>query len=332
LKSVAEYVYRARNATTGLITDLPGGSGAYARGIIDWPSSMRYGYDMRTAGRAVINHWAYADFDVMSRIAATVGNTADRDLYRTRADELKNAINARLLNADGVYIDGLAADEKPSTHVSQHANMFPLALGIVPEKQRASVIAKVKEQKISVGMVTVLFLVRGIGEAGEGEHLIDVFTSSDWPAGWANNLKLGATATWESWIANVDGNSQSHAWGAAGLDGYVRYILGIKPTKPGSEDVQIKPLDFGTKLPSARGKITTDRGEISVAWNRGADRYTMNVTLPANVTSSVCVPKGASASRTVRVDGRNVTATEEGAFLRVAVGSGTHTIERVLGR
>lgn len=329
LKSVADYVYRARNEATGLITNLPGGSGGYARGIIDWPASMRYGYDMRAAARAVINHWAYADFDVMSRIAATLGNTADRDLYRTRANELKTAINAKLLNADGVYIDGLLADEKQSEHVSQHANMFPLALGIVPEAQRASVVAKVKELQMRVGMVTVLFLVRGIGEAGEGEHLIELFTNPEWH-GWARTLALGGTATWESWISNTDGNSQSHAWGAAGLDGYVRYILGIKPAKPGYEEVHIKPLAFGTKLPSAKGSIATDRGDIAVSWNRTDARYTMTVTLPANVTSFVHVPKGSATNNTVRVDGANVTGTVDGAYLRVPIGSGTHTIERAL--
>lgn len=329
LKSVAEYVHRARLEATGLITNLPGGSGGYARGIIDWPASMRYGYDMRPAGRTVINHWAYADFDVMSRIAAATGNAADRDLYRTRANELKTAINAKLLNADGVYHDGLLADEKPSEHVSQHANMFPLALGIVPDAQRASVIAKVKDLKMSVGMVTVLFLVRGIGEAGEGEHLIELFTNPEWH-GWARTLALGGTATWESWISNTDGNSQSHAWGAAGLEGYMRYILGIKPAKPGYEEVNIKPLAFGTKLPSAKGTIATDRGDISVAWNRTADRYTMSVTLPTNVTSFVHVPKGSGTSTTVRVNNANVTGVVDGAYLRVPVGSGTHTIERAL--
>lgn len=328
LKSVAEYVHHARNAATGLITDLPGGSGDYVHGIIDWPPSMRYDYDMQTTARAVVNHWAYADFDIMSRIAAATGNDADRDLYRTRAEELKSAINARLLDAEGVYVDGLHADGKPSAHVSQHANMFPLALGIVPPARRSAVVAKVKELRMRVGMVTVLFLVRGLGEAGEGEALLDLFTHPEWDAGWANSLALGATATWESWIANVDGNSQSHGWGAAGLDGYVRYILGIKPAKPGYEEVQIKPLDFGARLPWARGRIPTDRGEIAVDWRRTPEHYTIAVRLPANVTAFVHVPKGAGADDTVRVNGATVTAVDAGGYLRVPIGSGAHTIER----
>ncbi|MEO6080660.1 MAG: family 78 glycoside hydrolase catalytic domain [Steroidobacteraceae bacterium] len=329
LKAVSEYVYRARRATTGLITDLPGGGGSYDRGIIDWPASMRYGYDMLTSGRAVINYWAYADFDAMSRIAGAIGHTADRDLYRIRANELKTAINAKLLTGDGVYIDGLYADEKPSANASQHANMFPLALGLVPDAQRASVIAKVKELKMSVGMVTALFLVRGLGEAGEGEQLIELFTNAEWP-GWARTLALGGTATWESWNSNTEDNSQSHAWGAAGLEGYVRYILGIKPTKPGYEDVQIKPLLFGTKLLSARGTIPTDRGDISVSWERSGDRYAMTVSLPVNVTSFVHVPKGSVTNNTVRVDGASVAGTQDGAYVKVPIGSGTHRVERAL--
>jgi alpha-L-rhamnosidase len=330
LKDIAEYVYRSRSETTGLITDLPGGGGQYVRGIIDWPASMRYGYDMRTAARAVINHWAVADFEVMSKIAAAVGNTADSELYRTRAEDLKKAINTKLLNAEGIYIDGLANDGAPSSHASQHANMFPLALGFVPEAQRASVSAKVKDMKMSVGMVTVLFLVRAIGEIGDGEHLIEMFTNADWPAGWANSMKRGATITWETWNSDTDGTSQSHAWGAAGLDGYIRYILGIRPTKPGYEEVAIKPLAFGTKLPFARGSIGTDRGDIGVEWTRSATNYRMNVTLPVNVTSFVYVPKGAATNNTVRVNGANVAGEPAGDYLRVPVGSGAHTIERAL--
>lgn len=330
LRAVAEYVYRARNPATGLITDLPGGNGAYRHGIIDWPASMRYGYDMRTASRAVVNHWAYADFDIISRIADIVGEDADRDLYRERAEALQTAINTRLINADGVYIDGLNSDGTPSSHVSQHANMFPLSLGFVPDKNRAAVVAKVKELNMSVGMVTVLQLVRSIGEAGEGEHLIDLFTNETWPAGWAHILSLGATSTWETWEANTDGQSQSHGWGAAGLDGYVRYILGIRPVAPGYEDVQIKPLDCGDRLPWARGTIPTDRGPIGVSWVHHDERYSITVNLPVNVTSHVHVPKGSGSNLTVRVDGNEVVAEDAGDTLRVSIGSGTHTVERAL--
>jgi alpha-L-rhamnosidase len=57
------------------------------------------------------------------------------------ANALQTAINTNLLNASGVYVDGLEPSGTQSAHASQHANAFPLSLGIVPAAQQASVTA-----------------------------------------------------------------------------------------------------------------------------------------------------------------------------------------------
>jgi alpha-L-rhamnosidase len=328
LKDVADYVARHVDPATGLVTKLVGGSGAYRFGIVDWPASMRHGYDMDTAARTVINGWAYADFDLISKIAGELGEDADRDAYRARAEALKTAINTRLLGADGLYVDGLSAEGVQSAHASQHANLFPLALGIVPEERRAAVVEQVKRKGMSVGMVTVSWLVRALGESGEGEALLDLFTNEKQP-GWARSLARGATATWESWDADVTGDSLSHAWGAAGLEGYVRYVLGIRPLAPQYEKVLIKPLDFGAKLTWARGRIATDRGEIAVEWRRGAGGYELRVDLPVNITAAVEIPAGPTDEPVLRLDGVPVGFSRVGDRLVVpAVGSGEHVLAR----
>lgn len=331
-KEIADYANRYKDAESGLITNLRGGSGQYNFGIIDWPAPMRFGYDMSAAARSVINHWAYLDADLVSRIAGELGNNADRDAYRQRADALKAAINGKLINSAGLYVDGLSAAKAQSAHVSQHANMFPLALHIVPDANREAVKAKVKELKMSVGMVTVMWLVKALGEADEGAHMIDLFTNPEW-YGWAQTLARGGTATWETWTSDTDGQSESHAWGSAGLVGHVNYILGITPTKPQFEQVRIKPLDFGARLTSAKGTIPTDRGDISVDWNRTAERYTLTVSLPVNVTGDIYVPRGSEAGATLTVDGAAATGVVDGGYLVVrAIGSGTHTIVRAASR
>ncbi|MFT3992365.1 MAG: family 78 glycoside hydrolase catalytic domain [Luteolibacter sp.] len=327
-KAIGDYMHGHQDASTGLITKLTGGTNAYLYGIIDWPATMRFGYDMETDARTVINGWGYAGYDILAKIAGQLGNAADQQEFRSRADTLKTAFNTKLIGPDNLYRDGLRADGTLSSHASQHANMFPLALGIVPEANRSSVIDEVKKQRMSVGMVTVRWLVLALGEARQGAHLIDLFTNPEWN-GWAQTLSKGATATWESWDADTTGQSMSHAWGAIGLEGYTRYILGITPLKAQYEEVQIKPLDFGEKLASAKGKITTDRGAISVDWKRTADTYNLQVSIPVNVTAKVSVPKGSSAQTTVKVDGKSVTATEEGDYLILnGIGSGKHTIVR----
>jgi alpha-L-rhamnosidase len=327
LKDIADYVERSRSATTGLVTNLVGGSGAYQYGIVDWPSPMRFGYDM-TAARTVVNSWAYADNDIVSKIAAELGNPGDRDTYRNRAAALRAAINGQLIDATGVYVDGLSAAATRSTHVSQHANMFPLALGIVPGAQVGSVIARVEALHMSVGMVTVWWLVRALGEADQGPALVDLFTNAN-NLGWARCLSRGATATWESWTADAGTDSQSHPWGAAGLYGFVRYILGVTPLLPQYQQVRIKPLDFQAALPTASGRVPTDRGDITVAWDRNPSRFFMTVGIPVNVSAVVYVPKAGTLGPSVRVDGIDMTGTEEGGYVRVSgIGSGAHTFER----
>ena len=150
LKKVADYVDTYKNESTGLIHNLKGGNGAYEFGIIDWPPDMRYGYDMKVESRTVVDAYAYADFEIISNIAKVLGNTSDCDLYLAKANQIKEAMNARLLNEKGVYIDGIYKDQSPSTHTSQQANILPFALNISPEENEVAIVSEIKIVKICI--------------------------------------------------------------------------------------------------------------------------------------------------------------------------------------
>ena len=80
---IADYVYRYTDEKTGLIKDLAGGANDYAYGIVDWPKSMRFDYDM-TDIRTVINVLAYADYELVGLIANELGYTEKENyLYGT---------------------------------------------------------------------------------------------------------------------------------------------------------------------------------------------------------------------------------------------------------
>jgi alpha-L-rhamnosidase len=337
LTNIAQYVNRCRNPANGLITRLLGGtSRSYKNGIIDWPPDMRFGYDMATVtgpgntASTVINGWAWEDYDILSRVAGELGNTADSNTYRGLASDLKTAINTNLLSASGVYVDGLEPDGAQSAHASQHANAMALSLGIVPVAQQASVVAQVDSLGMSVSALGILQLVRALGEAGQGPQLLDLYTNAN-QFGWAQILSHGATATWESWTANTDGDSESHGWGAVGLDGYIRYILGVKALAPQFARVQIMPLDFGATLASASGSLLTDRGTIAVKWDRDAKLYHLAVTIPVNVTATVYVPRAGGVNTALTVDGAKVSGTLANGYIGVSgIGSGAHDIQRVI--
>jgi len=337
LTNIAQYVNRSLNTTNGLITRLFGGtSSSYTNGIVDWPPDMQFGYDFNTVrgpgtnASTVINGWAWEDYDIVSYIASELGNTTDSANYRAMANALQAAINTNLLNASGVYVDGLVTNGTQSAHASQHANAFPLSLNIVPAAQQASVTSLVISSNMSVSALGILQLVRALGEANQGPALLNLYTNAN-QYGWAQILSLGGTATWESWTANTDGNSESHGWGAVGLDGYVRYILGVKPLTAQFEQVQIMPLDFSNSLASASGTLLTDRGTIAVEWDRNTTLYHLAVTIPINVTATIYVPQSGLTNTVVTVDGVHFTGTLTNGYLGVSgIGSGTHSIERVL--
>ena len=107
------------------------------------------------------------------------------------ADALQAAMNTNLLNASGVYVDGLESNGTQSAHASQHANAFPLSLGIVPAAQETNVIAQVESLGMSVSALGILQLVRALGEADQGPQLLDLYTNAS-QYGWARCLSLQA--------------------------------------------------------------------------------------------------------------------------------------------
>ena len=264
----------------------------------------------------------------MSEIAEILNESADQTLFAEKAALMQDNINKQLINKHGVYIDGLYADASPSKHASQHANMLPLALGIVPDKNKTAVAEFVKSKKMSVGMVTLRWLPEAIGQANEGEHFIELFTNTKWD-GWANCISQGATTTWESWDAITEGQSLSHPWGAVGVIGIQNYVLGVKPLEPQYESFQIKPLWFGDKLKRAKGTVPTDRGTISVEWKNTEKGYALVVDIPANTSAKVYLPTGDSKQKNILSDGRSEKYKVKDEFIYLGeFGSGKHTFVR----
>ncbi|MCU1465614.1 MAG: alpha-L-rhamnosidase domain protein, partial [Actinomycetia bacterium] len=72
VRNISAYVARAIDPRTGLVTNLPGGTGDYLGGIVDWPPNMRYGYDVGTAARTTENVLAVDVFRRVAQIAAAL--------------------------------------------------------------------------------------------------------------------------------------------------------------------------------------------------------------------------------------------------------------------
>jgi alpha-L-rhamnosidase len=335
VRNVAAYVTRAIDARTGLVTNLPGGSDQYLYGIVDWPPNMRYGYDMTTVARTTENVLAYDLFRRTSQIAGALGRPrAEFSVYQQRAATIAHALRQRVERANGVFVDGLEADGRPSAHASQQANAYALAFGVVPRARVAAVARYVVQLGNATGVDIFWVLLEGLHAAGRDDALRAAITDPSRP-GYAQILREGATFTWESWDARQTGDSESHGWGAAVIPVLVEDFLGVTVTGPGAStvDVHVPAL----RRFAAQGVVATQRGPVAVTWRTAtADAgVTLDVMIPANVVATVQLP--ASAVAFVRESGRALagdpgvrSARASNGEVVVVLGSGRYSF--VTGR
>jgi alpha-L-rhamnosidase len=285
---ITDYVARAIDPRTGLVTNLPGGGGDYQGGLIDWPIQMRYGYDMNTVARTTVNVLAVDDFRRVAAMAAVLDKPAgERRTQTARADALTAAMRKRLERPDGVFVDGLRADGTRSTHVSQQANAYALAFGIVPPRSAQHVADTVIGLKTAMGVVNYHVLLEALHDTGHDDAIVTALTDADRP-GYARILSEGATFTWESWDARQTGDSESHGWGSTVLAVLQDDILGVRVTQPGAARVEVAVPT--TSLTNATGVVATQRGPIPIAWTRDATGHeTIDVTIPANVGATLSI-------------------------------------------
>jgi alpha-L-rhamnosidase len=325
VRNITAYLARAIDPKTGLVTNLPGGGGDYANGMIDWPPQMRYGYDMNTTARTTLNVLAVDDFERVAAMAKALGRTASESESageRKRAQALAKAIRKHLERPDGVFVDGLRADGTPSPHASQQANAFALAFGIVPAAHVRQVATTVVGSKTAMGVINYSVLLNALHAGGRDDALVTALTDPTRP-GYAQILKAGATFTWESWDARQVGDSESHGWGATVLAVLQDDLLGVRVSAPGGARVEVSVPS--SPVSTATGVVSTQRGPIPISWTRtAAGAETIDVTIPANVVATVRL-SGARVSG-VSESGRSVVGDAGIRGAHVAKGTVVMTV------
>jgi alpha-L-rhamnosidase len=297
--------------------------------IVDWPAGERDGYDMQPV-KTVVSAVHYQALVYMADIARALGHEADAADYARRAERVRTAVNDKLWDAaTRRYIDGMAEDGTPSQHASLHANLFPLAFGMVPADRRADVVAFLKSRGMACSVYPAQYLLEGLYLAGEDEYALSLMTDTG-PRSWAHMLyTIGSTITLEAWgpefKPNLDWN---HAWGAAPANIIPRFVLGVRPLEPGFRRILIRPQP-GT-LSSAEGRVPTPRGPVHVAIRHNdASGFALEVQVPPNASARIGLPTLGSTNATLRVNGDPVEGAVDGDTVWLdSVGPGRHHIER----
>ncbi|MEZ0611661.1 alpha-L-rhamnosidase C-terminal domain-containing protein [Fibrella sp. WM1] len=314
--------------------------------IVDWPQQGVLGLGKKEAGEtdgfvfrdynAVVNAFHYQALQHMAELAHQLGKPDEAAQFRQRGEQVKQAYQATFIDP----ATGLVTDGDSTRHASLHANMMALAVGLVPDANRARVLAHIRSRGMACSVYGAQFLLDALYNAHEADYALSLLTSTA-ERSWYNMLRTGSTMTTEAWDTRYKPNQDwNHAWGAAPANVIVRKLMGVEPLTPAFGVIQVKPQPGSLKQASLQ--LPTLHGPVRVSFiqrtprgfaQRGrtqrelARQWHLRLTLPANTKGVVYVPR-LSPTATLWQNGRRVSAKQDDHSWQLTnVPTGTHQWE-----
>jgi hypothetical protein len=292
------------------------------RDIVDWPVTERDGYELKPVN-TVVNAFHCRSLQILVEMAKALNAPRDVQQFQSAADRALATLNEKLFDkSTGLYVDG-----EGSTHSSLHANMFPLAFGLVPAERREKVTDFVKSRGMACSVYGAQFLMDALFDHAAGQTAVSLMLAPG-DRSWRHMTEdTGTTIALEAWDQKYKPNQDwNHAWGAAPANLLPRKVLGVEPLKPGYASALIWPRGASRsgKLTFARGKVPTAKGTIAVDWAVSGKTFRLSVELPAGVTGQVRLPRAWGDK--VLVDNTTVAVEIRGDALDFSVTPGKHLI------
>jgi len=279
------------------------------RDLVDWPPGSfteggigeRDNHEMMPVNTVVNALHAYA-CRLMGHGLSAVGDSAKAQRYMEQSERVMASLNRLMWDEQrGVYLDG-----EGSGHASLHSNMFMLAFDLVPRARQASVVEFVISRGMACSVYGAQFLLEALFRSGCAREGIALMTA-DHDRGWLHMINSGSTMTWEAWDWKYKNNLDwNHAWGAAPANIIPRWLMGVRPLKPGFSKVLIQP-QLGD-LTHARLKHPTPHGPIELNIHRPAGKHSeLELVLPEGVEARVVLDCDRIPTVFDQVNGRQQT-------------------------
>jgi len=258
--------YRANVGPDGLLGAVDGWN------FIDWVPSWQGGMAKDASGgvSGILNlHFALV-LRQAAELEEWLGEPEMAARHRRTASVLVDAVNDRFWNeARGLYANDLG-----HTEFSEHAQCLALLAEAVPADRRERVIHGLLSDpnldRMTIYFVHYLFEV--LAKLGQTDRMIERMQL--WFEHPANGLKTTIEHPEPT-------RSDCHAWGAHPLYHYFATLLGVRPTAPGFQNVEIRP-QLGA-LAWARGTMPTPHGDLTI----DAQTDHIRVVVPDGMTANL---------------------------------------------
>ncbi len=232
-----------------------------------WKNGMPPGADTGVSGP--INFQTIYVLRMASQIEAWAGASELAAMYARRADEMSKACERFWDESRGLYADDLGR-----SCFSEHAQCLALLGDAVPVGRRCRVFESLLRDQ-GLARTTVYFshyLFETLGMFDRIDVMLERMSL------WFDLERLGLRTTLEQ---PEPSRSDCHAWAAHPMYHDLATICGIRPTRPGCEEVEVTPrlgpLEF------ARGTLPTPLGRVSIDVRRDGKRLSGLIELPAGM-------------------------------------------------
>ena len=197
------------------------------RDIIDWPEPDRDGY---VFGEVNFVPNAYR----VGALRAMFNLTGDKK-YLERAEALKQVMRKTMWQGE------LPEDSPNAGHTSLHTAVFAVRFGIAEESEKAALGKFIRSRGMQCSVYGAQYLLEVCGACGMDDYLLELLTGTG-TRSWLHMLAAGSTITMEGWDNLIKPHQDwTHAWGAAPANLIPRWVVGLRPTKPGFADYILDP-------------------------------------------------------------------------------------------
>lgn len=247
---------------------------------------------------AVLNALRIAGLRCTGELLAALHRPDDAAIYLREADDIQRLFQQRLWLADHHRFAGGTRDDRPIKTEILHANVLALAYDLPDEQQKSHLTRYVIDRLLEnadraiqpdaprgfIELFYLKFALDAMVRANRHDIAEQIIRQH-----YGVMREHGAWTFWEALHRGVQGrDSLCHAWSAAAMEYFSRYVLGVREKTPGRPDHLIVDPRV-VSIHQARGVVPHPAGPIHVSWTRRPDgTLAIETSAPPSVELNSC--------------------------------------------
>lgn len=227
----------------------------------------------------------------MQTMATASGRSGDAMHYGQLYEKIRKAYARAYVHEDG----SVEGDTQTAYVLTLYTGMAKPELHSILTEHLVADIEKHGDH-LTTGFLGTPFLLFVLDAEGRSDVAFKLLLNDTYPS-WGYMVSKGATTWWERWNGDTGDpgmNSYNHYAFGSVMAWVYRRVSGIDTdaTGPGFHHLVIAP-HTDARLTHARSEYESAYGNVVTDWTRSSDgRMELSVTLPANTTATVDLPRG----------------------------------------